>query len=156
MQGRQTVPRQWLVADERIGEGLWRALRKLPPGSGVLFLYRDVPRGRRTQLLARVRRLARAKKLLIVDEASGEAARVHDLKELRAAQLFRTPLLFLSPLFPTRSHPDWKPLRRMQASAIVRLANRPVMALGGMNGRRFRRVERLGFSGWAGMDAYRH
>lgn len=156
MKGRQTIPTQWLVADERIGEGLWRALRKMPPGSGVLFLYRNVPKAQRARLFARVRRLARAKRLLVVDEASGGAARVHDLEELRNAQLAGAPLLFLSPIFATRSHPDWKPLRRMEASAIVRLAGKPVIALGGMNARRFRQVEPHGFSGWAGIDAYGH
>lgn len=154
MKGRQTIPRQWLVADERIGEDLWHALRKLPAGSGVLFLYRDLPKGRRARVLARLRRLARVKKLLIVEEGSGGAARVHDLKELRNAQLAGASLLFLSPMFTTRSHPDWKPLPRMNASALARLATGPVIALGGMNGPRFRQVEELGFSGWAGIDAY--
>ena len=156
MKRRQTIPRQWLVADDRIGEGLWRAVRRLPPGSGVLFLFSGVPKGERARLLARVRRLARARMLLVVDEMADGAARVHGLAELRKAQLAGASLLFLSPMFPTRSHPDWKPLERMRASSMVRLANRPVIALGGMNARRFRQVEPLGFSGWAGIDAYGH
>jgi thiamine-phosphate pyrophosphorylase len=57
-------------------------------------------------------------------------------------------------MFGTRSHPGWKPLRPMKVAAMIRLANTPVLALGGMNERRFRRIERLGFQGWAGIDAW--
>ena len=156
MTRRQTsVPRQWLIADERIGEELWPAVRRLPKGSGVLVLYRAMAKGRRARLLARLRAAGRARGLVIADEAAGEAARVHDSAELRRAGLDRVPLILLSPLFRTRSHPDRPPLRRMQASALLRLARVPAIALGGMNERRFRRVERLGFSGWAGIDAWR-
>ena len=153
---RQTPPRQWLVADERLGDGLWRALRRLPRGSGVLVLYPELSKGERDRMLARLRRLASGRGLLIVDEAEGSAARVHDLRELRAAQLSVVRLVFLSPLFPTRSHPDWKPLSRMKAAAMARLSRVPVIALGGMNARRFRQIAGLGFSGWAGIDAYKH
>jgi thiamine-phosphate pyrophosphorylase len=42
----------------------------------------------------------------------------------------------------------------MRAAALLRLAKSPVIALGGMGERRFRRIQRLGFSGWAGIDAW--
>ncbi len=32
-----TLPRLWLMTDERLGEGLWAALAALPHGSGVIF-----------------------------------------------------------------------------------------------------------------------
>jgi thiamine-phosphate pyrophosphorylase len=154
MKRRQPVPSRWLIADHRTGNDLWAALRRLPSGSGVLFLYRDMPKGRRARLLAKVRIAARLRGLILVDEGRGEAARVHDLAELRRASIRRTPLLFVSPIFPTRSHPRWRPLTAMRAAAMIRLAYTPVIALGGMNERRFRRVERLGFHGWAGIDAW--
>jgi thiamine-phosphate pyrophosphorylase len=154
MKRRQTLPRQWLIADDRLGSQLWPAVRALPRGSGILFLYRGMARPERARLLAALRRAARARGLLLLDEAAGEAARVHNARELRKALLGRAPLLFLSPMFPTRSHPQWAAMPPMRAAALVRLANRPVVALGGMNGRRFRRVQRLGFSGWAGIDAW--
>jgi thiamine-phosphate pyrophosphorylase len=156
MKRRQTVPRHWLVADSRLGEHLWRALAKLPRGSGILFLYRDLPRGQRARLLAEVRRRARARGLVVADEAAGGAARVHNSKEMRRAGSAGTPVLFLSPIFETRSHPDWKPVPRMRAAALLRLGKSPVIALGGMNERRFAKIQRLGFSGWAGIDAYVH
>jgi thiamine-phosphate pyrophosphorylase len=155
MKRRQSsIPHQWLIADERSGEQLSAALRRLPRGAGVLLLHRDMPQRERTRLLSRLRRIARRRSLTLADEVSGEAARVHNLAELRRAGLDRIPLIFLSPMFPTRSHPGWRPIRLMRAAALVRLSKVPVMALGGMDERRFRRVEHLGFQGWAGIDAW--
>ena len=154
MNRRQSVPRQWLVADHRLGDGLWHALERLPRGSGILVLYRDLPKSERARLVARIRKVARRRKLTVADEAAGEAARVHDLRELRRAAAARVPMLFLSPVFPTRSHPEWRPLPRMCAAAMARLARVPVIAVGGMDSTKFRRIRRLGFHGWAGIDAW--
>lgn len=154
MKRRQPLPSRWLVVDERTGNQLWPALRSLPRGSGLLVLCRDLPKRERAALLSKLRRVACQRGLVIVDEAVGEAARVHDVAELRRASLRRTPLLFLSPMFATRSHLDWRPHPLMKAAAMLRLARVPMLALGGMNETRFRRVERLGFHGWAGIDAW--
>lgn len=155
MERRQyPVPRQWLVADERLGDQLWSAVRRLPRGSGVLALYRGLRRAERARLMSRIRRIAAQRGLTVADEAAGEAARVHNLRELRDAGLARVPLLFLSPIFATRSHPDWRPHSRMRAAALTRLAGVPVIALGGMDEERFRRIERLGFHGWAGIESW--
>lgn len=154
MKRRQTLPRQWLVADERLDKELWRAVQMLPRGSGVLFLYRHLPIGERARMRSRLRHLGRWRGLSIIGEAPGQAARVHNAKELRQAALGRIPVLFLSPMFPTRSHPDWKPIPRMRAAALLRLARVPVIALGGMDERRFRRLKHLRFHGWAGIDAW--
>jgi thiamine-phosphate pyrophosphorylase len=153
MKRRQTrTPRQWLLADARNAAGLWETLPKLPRGSGVLVLHHNLGRGERARLLAKLRRVARRLGLTIVDEMPDSVARVHDMRELRRAR--DAQLLFVSPMFPTRSHPDWRPLPRMRAATLARLAKVPVIALGGMNERRFRRVEPLGFAGWAGLDAW--
>jgi thiamine-phosphate pyrophosphorylase len=151
MTRRQT--KQWLIADERLGERLWPIVRTLPGGSGVIVLYRELPQRERRKILRRLRRTD--KRLRIVDEASGRAVRVHNIRELRQALLARTPMILLSPIYPTASHPDWQPLPRMRAAALARLAGRNLIALGGMNARRFSRIERLGFQGWAGIDAFR-
>ena len=154
MNRRQSVPRQWLAADHRLGEGLWHALEQLPRGSGVLILYRDLPKGERARLVARIRKVAQRRGLKVADEAAGEAARIHNMPDLRRAAAARVPLLFLSPLFPTRSHPEWRPLPRLRAAGMARIARVPVIALGGMDLTKFRRVRRLGFHGWAGIDAW--
>jgi len=156
MKRRQTgIPRQWLIVDGRLGEQLWPAVRKLPRGSGVLLLHHDLGSRERQKLLLQLRRSARAKNLRIVDGASGDAARVHNIAELRKALLARTPLVLLSPLHPSASHADWSPLPRMRAAALARLACRRLAALGGMDSKRFSRVQRLGFQAWAGIDAFR-
>jgi thiamine-phosphate pyrophosphorylase len=42
----------------------------------------------------------------------------------------------------------------MRAAALARLAGRPLLALGGMDARRYAVVRRLGFDGWAAIDAW--
>ena len=153
MKRRQPVPPQWFVVDERGRDQWFAVVRTLPPGTGLLVLLRGMRSGKRAQVLMKLRRVAALRQLQIVEEGPGKAARVHDLTELRRS-LRGAKLLFLSPMSPTRSHPEWTPLSRMKAAAIVRLAKRPVLALGGMNAERFRRLERLGFHGWAGIDAW--
>jgi thiamine-phosphate pyrophosphorylase len=77
------------------------------------------------------------------------------MPELRRALLARTSLVLLSPLRPTQSHPEWKPIPRMRAAAMARLGRRSLVALGGMDARKFARIKRLGFQGWAGISAFR-
>jgi thiamine-phosphate pyrophosphorylase len=105
--------------------------------------------------LRRLRRRARGRGLVIVVEARGQSARVHDQRELSRALAGKVSLILLSPLFETASHPDWAPLPRMRAATLARLARRKLVALGGMDARRFRRVGPLGFQSWAGISAFR-
>ena len=148
MTHRQRLPEQWLIADSRMGEELWRALRKLPQGSGVIVL-RELSAGERRRL----RQVAGLRRLLVLDDR--RIARVHNVGELRAALLRRYELILVSPLYETRSHPDWSRLPRMRAATLARLAGRKAMALGGMNRQRYAKVAGLGFIGWAGIDAFR-
>lgn len=152
MQRRHNLPREWLFTDERMGGELWPALRRLPRGSGVVVRHHDAPI--RDELVKRIRRIACARGLLVVDEADGGVARVHDSAELRKALTRNVPLIFVSSLYPTRSHPDRAPLPRMRAATLARLARRQLFALGGMDSKRFRTVEPLGFAGWGGIDAW--
>jgi thiamine-phosphate pyrophosphorylase len=105
--------------------------------------------------LVQLRLFARSRGLSIVIEGTNSAARVHNLKELRRALLKRVPMILLSPLFETRSHPDWRPIPRMRAATLGRLGRRRLVALGGMNGKRYAKVAPLGFSGWARISAFR-
>jgi thiamine-phosphate pyrophosphorylase len=148
------APRRWLIVDLAPGELLPEAARRLPPGSGLLLLSHGLKPGTRARLKRALRRIAHARGLVLIDEAEGSAARVHDGREIARARLRGTRLLLLSPLAPTRSHPGTAPLPRMRAAALRRLAGRQVLALGGMNSRRFGKASALGFSGWAGIDAW--
>ena len=146
MRARQSIPAEWLIIAgdaDRVGI---EAARRLPRGSGVLLLH---------PLSSSGVRMLRRRGLTVIREARGIAARVHDARELRRALSARTPLIFLSPLYPTRSHPEWKPLPRMRAATLARLGKRGLFALGGMDARRFARVKKLGFQGWAGISAFR-
>jgi thiamine-phosphate pyrophosphorylase len=156
MQRRQTrIPERWLVVDERNRIELARALASLPRGSGVLLLCRTMPKRERGKLLGKLRFAAARRHFFVIDEAAGLARRVHNPGELRQALLRRTPLVLLSPLFPTASHPEWQPLPRMRAGALARLAGGRLIALGGMNERRFAQIRRLGFRGWAAIGAFK-
>jgi thiamine-phosphate pyrophosphorylase len=108
MKRRQT-PRQWLVLD-RSDTPAWRIVRRLPPGTGLLLLCHHLSRRERSAMLAKLRRIATGRGLVVCDEARRGGARVHNLRELRRARLAPTRLIFLSPVFATASHPEWLPL----------------------------------------------
>ena len=149
MRRRQSIPGRWLVANGKMDRQFWLGLKQLPRGSGVLLLNRPS-----RSALRRLHNLAALRGLLIVAEAPFEAARVHNIRELRQSLLRRTAFVLLSPMFETSSHADWKPLPRMRAASLARLGKRRLIALGGMNEGRYRKIAQLGFIGWAGISAW--
>jgi thiamine-phosphate pyrophosphorylase len=147
---RQTIPEQWLIVDAGLGDELWQTMRNLRRGSGVLIV-----RELRQKEQRGLRQFAKIRGLTVVVESPRAAARVHNMRELRQALLRRTPLILISPLYETRSHPDWRPLPPMRAATLARLAGRRAIALGGMNRQRYAKVAPLGFISWAGISAFR-
>lgn len=162
-------PHLWLMTDERLGEALWRALRRLPPGAGVVFRHHAMPRRERQALYLRLRRVAQARRLVVVSaggplpgaggvhKGRGPGLRTwpaHDRREAIAAKVAGAALVFVSPVYPTRSHPGAPTLGPMHAARVAQGLGMTVIALGGMTGRRWRRVRTLGFDGWAGIDAF--
>lgn len=167
-------PREWLMTDERIGERLWDAIEALPKGGGVVFRHYATPR--REGIAARVAELCRARGLTLaiagdvglakalgallvhnpMDGCDGLAfsSSAHSYEEAAARWRKGASLIFLSPLFPTRSHPGASPLSREDARQIVADCPVPVIALGGMNRARFEELRSEGFYGWAGIDAW--
>ena len=143
---RQTVPTEWLIVKGPDDEDGMAAAMRLHRGAGVLLLGEPDR--------AQLRRL-RQRPLVVVREMPGAARRVHNMRELTRALLARTPLIFLSPIRATSSHPDWPPIPRMRAATLAQLAKRRLIALGGMDARKFARIEDLGFQGWAGISAFR-
>ncbi len=180
MARRQPLPRLWLMTDERIGDALWPALARLPRGSGVIFRHYATPGDERRRLFEKARAVARRKGLMLVLAGSARqaigwradgvhgrsghvrAARglvrtapVHSRRELVAAMRAGTDLIFLSPVFPTRSHPEAQALGAARFGLAVRRpspGNR-IIALGGMTPHRFHRLQALGAYGWAAIDA---
>jgi hypothetical protein len=150
MSRRQPTPEQWLILAETPSPAVWRALLQLSRRSGVLVLH-QLSSGE----CRRLRHVAKLRELTVTTEGPTGAARVHNMRELRRALLSRTPLILLSPIHETGSHPDWKPLPRMRAAALAALGSRKLIALGGMNAERYARIAQLGFIGWAGISAFR-
>ncbi|MEA3002466.1 MAG: thiamine-phosphate pyrophosphorylase [Sphingomonadales bacterium] len=171
MQRRQPLPRLWLMTDERQGEALWDALRRLPRGSGIVFRHYGLPAAQRRLLFERVKRIARKQRLVLLlaggDRLPGadgihgkpggrglSSASAHSLPELRAAERRGTAVAFLSPVFPTNSHPKARTLGRVRFGLLARQARIPVIALGGMDERRARSLAALGAYGWGAIDAW--
>jgi thiamine-phosphate pyrophosphorylase len=172
MPRRYPLPRTWLMTDERMGEALWTALRRLPAGSGVVFRHYGLPAPQRRALFVRVARVCRARRLVLVRAGSawlgrGEAGlhgqRVghglrtwpaHDRGEAIAGARAGADLLFISPVFPTRSHPGAPNLGRVRLGLLIRGLDVPVIALGGMDARRCRSLAQLKVHGWAAIDAW--
>jgi thiamine-phosphate pyrophosphorylase len=76
-------------------------------------------------------------------------ASVHSLAGLAKANLAEA--VFLSPVFPTRSHPGRAALTAVRANAIARGARLPVYALGGIDAANAGRLS--GFTGIAAIGA---
>ena len=172
MERRQPLPRLWLMTDERLGEALWPALGRLPLGAGVVFRHYSLAEAERHRQFDRVAAIARRRTLLLLlagpaeqaaawgaDGSHGRgrgsglrSAPVHGLAEIRAAERDGAALLFLSPVFATRSHPDARPLGPARFNFLARRTELPVIALGGMDDVRARRLREA--YGWAGIDAF--
>jgi len=67
---------------------------------------------------------------------------VHSMAELRRARQAGTGLVFLSPAFPTASHPGAPGLGPLRWSRFARAARMPVAALGGTTHLTVRRLDR--------------
>lgn len=173
MRHRQpTLPRLWLMTDERQSEGLWDAVMRLPRGAGIIFRHHATPAPERRQLVRRLKRIAGKRGLILL--AAGDeigirtdgahhrragaprfgTAPAHDLSEIRAAERSGAAAILVSPLFPTRSHPGAAALGILRFAALVRATRLPVIALGGMDRTRAKKARRVGAYGWAAIDAW--
>lgn len=178
---RARVPTQWLFTDERLGgpapdDPLWAAIRRMPRGGGIVFRHYSLPSEHRRALLKAVLALARRRGLLVLGaEIDGTpdgrhlpgharnrhrprrgllAAAAHDRRGLLQAFREGADLVFLSPAFPTRSHPGGRVLGPARFGLAAAGAPGPVIALGGMDAGRLRRLAPLGAAGFAGIDCW--
>jgi thiamine-phosphate pyrophosphorylase len=175
--GKRSLPTLWLLTDERVAEErLLRGAARLPRGSGIILRHYCTAPTDRHALFLRLRKIAVRRGLVLFlagSEAQAQAwgadgfharpsrfpsrlpmsAPVHDMGELRAAERNGAGLIFLSPLFATRSHPGAASLGAYRFSAVARQARVPVMALGGVAPRHRRLIESLGATGFGAIDA---
>lgn len=170
---RVDLPTRWLMTDERMGDALWLALARLPRGAGVVFRHHATPPAERRRLFVRVRGLARRRGLVLV-RAGDERMRgeqgvhnrrgagivtwaAHSRREAIAGLRAGASVVFVSPVLHTRSHPGARALGRVRAAWIAATTYRQgvaVIALGGMDERRFARLGGPGFVGYAAIDAW--
>ena len=78
----------------------------------------------------------------------------HSAAEIIHAQNIGADYLLLSPVLPTASHPSAKPLGWESFSALVKLANIPVYALGGVGEQHITMAQSYGAQGVAGISAW--
>jgi thiamine-phosphate pyrophosphorylase len=170
MHRRHPVPTLWLMTDERLGEALWSALERLPRGSGVVFRDHATPPAERRVRFARVLMIARRRRLVVLRAGSmqmrGEmgahnararrpglcSRSVHDGRQAVAARRAGADLVFVSPVFSTRSHPGAHLLGPVRLGLLLRSVGPRAVALGGINRGNWRRLNGLGLHGWAAID----
>lgn len=166
------------MTDPRQGDALLRTVARLPCGAGIVFRHRELAAGERRALFDRVRRMARARGLMLVLAGPERQARAwgadgahgwdrgprvaaagflrsrpcHDAAQVRAARTAGVALLFVSPVYPTRSHPGTAALGLAGLLRLTRGRRGDVVALGGMTPRRARGLARVGMARWAAID----
>lgn len=172
MSPRQSLPRIWLVTDERQGYGLLPAIGRLPRDAGILFRHYSLPLAERRALFDAVRAAGGERLLLLAGPArlaeawgadgwhgwgEGErlrSASVHDLAEIKRAEAQGADLLFLAPVYPTRSHPGAPALGVERFAALAATTKLPVIALGGLTPDNAEKLRWRGAYGWAAVDAW--
>jgi thiamine-phosphate pyrophosphorylase len=167
------IPAIWLMTDERMGEGLWAALDRLPRGAGVVVRHYGLEPESRRLFTRRVAKVAQKRGLILVIAGDNlgfgragvhngrgglhtplRTASAHSRREAIAAVRSGADALFVSPVFATRSHPGARALGPVRFGLMMRGLPVPVIALGGMDAKRARGLRRLGASGWAAIDAW--
>lgn len=172
MSPRQSLPRIWLVTDERQGDDLLPAIGRLPDEAGILFRHYSLPAAERRALFDSVRAVSGTRLLLLAGPArlaeawgadgwhgwgDGEglhSASVHDRAEMKRAEGQGAALLFLAPVYPTRSHPGAPALGVERFAALAATTTLPVIALGGVTPGNAQELLSRGAYGWAAVDAW--
>ena len=175
MPPRQPFPDLWLLSDERNDAALERALRNLPRGSGFIYRHYYLPPQKRIARWFDLRRIARGRDHVVILADSALTARewgadgiygapralypttsdlltlatAHDLGDIGLANRMRADAVLLSPVFPTRSHPNASTLGALRFRLLARQARMPVIALGGMTRSTARRLD---WQRWAAID----
>lgn len=169
---RQTLPRLWLVTDERQGERLLPAVTRLPSDAGILFRHYGLDGDARRSLFDRVRADAGSRMLLLAgpptlaaswgadgwhgwgEGAGPHSVSVHNEQEIRRAETIGADLAFLAPVHPTRSHPGGRTLGVERFAALAAMTRMPIIALGGVTHENAPDLIERGAYGWGAVDAW--
>jgi thiamine-phosphate pyrophosphorylase len=171
----KSLPALWLISDARNDEGLERALARLPRGSGFIYRHYHLPDAERFARFRALRRIAKARGVMVVLADSARTARewgadgiygaprslyprrrglihlatAHGLGELGLAARLGADAVLLSPVFPTRSHPGAPVLGAVRFRLLAGHARLPVIALGGVTSKSARGLR---WPRWAAID----
>lgn len=170
----KTLPALWLLSDERNDAKLEGALAALQPENAFVFRHYHLDEKARRARFDALAAVARAGGHLVILSGPGELAQAwgadglygppgklgtlpgllrlataHDAHEMGLASRAEADGVFLSPVFPSRSHPNGACLGIGHFRAIASRAELPVIALGGMNAERARELD---WPRWAAID----
>jgi thiamine-phosphate pyrophosphorylase len=168
------------VTDERRCPDPVRIAGSLPRGAAIIFRHYDAPD--RAGLALRLAQVCRARGLMLLIAGDPGLARqvraqgvhwpeglmrrarrrhsgivtvaAHSEAALIRARSIGADAALLSPVFPTRSGAEKKPLGLMRFAALVHRARLPVYALGGVSAVTARRLAGSGAAGLAAVDAF--
>ncbi|WP_324828657.1 thiamine phosphate synthase [Qipengyuania zhejiangensis] len=174
MNQHQPLPLVWLLSDARNDAGLEDALVRLPKGSGFVFRHYHLPAPQRRARFAALSAIARSRNHCIVLSGDAQLARdwgadgiygapdalagadgmvrlasAHDGAEIQAAADRGADGVFLSPVFPTASHPGAATLGIHGFHVLAQQSPIAVIALGGMNSAR---AQELDWPRWGAID----
>lgn len=173
MRRQPSLPSVWLVGDARNDAALERRLAALPRGSGFVYRHYHLGAEARRARFERLARIARRRGHVVVLAGPARLARrwkadgcygaprravrgsgltlhtAHSLRELGMARRLGADAVMLSPVFATRSHPGARTLGPLRFRLLAARAGLPVIALGGMDARR---AKRLRAGRWAAID----
>ena len=169
------LPLLWLLSDARNDAGIEEALDSLPRQSGFVFRHYHLDTRARAARFAELAERARenAHRVILSGTANqaiewgadgiyGAPSRLgpnsasllrlataHDAGELREAERAGADGVFVSPVFPTRSHEGGATLGMDGFHTLAQRTSLPVIALGGMTAER---ATALGWPRWAAID----
>lgn len=170
-------PKIWLFTDRRNDGALERIIAALPRNAGIIFRHYHLAERERRLRFAAIMRLARKRNLpvfLAGDPATARrwgadgfhrlhsrrsaaaglchSAPVHDVREISRAARNGAAIYFLSPAYPTQSHPGAPALNHLQLRKLSQTCPGPVFLLGGMTHHHARALRDLKVAGWAAID----
>lgn len=178
-----TFPRRWFFTDSRLGDAVWAVIARLPNDVGVIVRVpspkRDAALARRLVATCSRRGLivlmagpvtlaqrlgahgahlpereARRGRNLRPKAGFYLTAAAHSRPALVRAERLGVDGVFLSPVFPTRSHPTARTLGPARFGLLTRGVNVPVLALGGITPATLKRLAPLQPYGWGAIDAW--
>ncbi len=169
------LPDYWLLSDERNEHLLDCVLQSFTAPLAFVYRHYHLPPDERLNRFLELKRLCRKEGHLVILADSAMTARewsadgiygaplalyprrhellhiatAHNMREIAQANRIGADAIMLSPVFPTRSHPGTDTLGVNRFLMLARYAHAPVIALGGMNRQRSRRMR---WPRWAAID----